>query len=534
MGVYLHTSPTGAFMSGAEHSESLRQTGLDGRSTPLIGAAMEPAHVPVADAVGSAAANRARSWRRSYRLGLMTADVAVIGLAVLLAQMGRFGLPLDVKSDWLLPAVSAVALIVVWLAALGIQQAWDVNIVGTGLEEYRRVVIATAWVCGAFASIALIFQLYPYIARGYVLIALSTGLVGLLLVRNIFRRRLGMKRLSDECSVRVLVLGRPSSVAMLASHFSRNKMSGYSIVGACIPGASDLTGGKINTASGIVPIMGDEESIRDALVSSGADALAITALDHIEHERMRMLTWELDSLGIDLIVVPGMTDVAGPRLKVRPVDNMPLFYITRPKHDRASRTQKRLIDLVCGSLGTIALLPLMILVAIAIKIDDGGPVFFRQVRVGFRGKPFKIFKFRTMLVGSDTVHDEEKAVQGQADVFCSKSADDRRITRVGQFLRRTSLDELPQLFNVIAGSMSLVGPRPLVPGEGASVEHFVERRSLIKPGMTGLWQVSGRSDVSPDERIRLDYSYVDNWSSVLDFVIMWRTVRAVLARDGAY
>jgi len=481
-------------------------------------------------------AKSAQSWKRSYRARLVAADTTVIVVATVLAQLTRFGIPSSAEGSrgWLLPAAQLLLLTVAWLGALGIQQAWDMNIVGTGSEEYRRAVIATAWVFGAIASTALIFQLYPYIARGYLLVALPTGLAGLLAVRNAFRQMLGRRRLHDECTVRVLVLGRPASVSTLARHFTRNKMSGYSIVGACVPGYSESATGGIETESGSVPVLGDELSIKDALALSEADALAVASLDHFDHERMRMLTWELDSLGIDLIVVPGMTDVAGPRLKIRPVDNLPLFYITRPKHDRASRIQKRLIDLVCGSLGLIAILPLMIFVALAIKIDDGGPVLFRQTRVGLRGKPFSIFKFRTMLVGSDKVQDQEKDSQGQLDAVFFKSANDSRITRVGQFLRRTSLDELPQIFNVIAGSMSLVGPRPLVPGEGASVENFLERRSLIKPGMTGLWQVSGRSDVSPEERIRLDYSYVDNWSSVLDFVIMWRTVRAVLKRDGAY
>lgn len=478
----------------------------------------------------------AHGWKRKYRNRLIAVDVVVIVTAVVLAQVGRFGVPEGLQPDraWVLTAVYSAVLAVAWLAALGIQQAWDLGVVGTGSEEYRRSVIATAWVFGAIASTALVFQLYPYVARGYLLIALPTGLAGLLLARNLFRRSLARRRLADKCTVNVLVLGRSRSISTLAGHLSRNKISGYTIVGACVPRSAESSAHEIETAFGSIPILGNEQSVEQALQITGADALAVTALDHLEHERMRKLTWQLDALGVDLIVVPGMTDVAGPRLKIRPVDNLPLFYITRPKHDRASRAHKRLVDVVCGSLGLLAVLPLMILVATAIKLDDGGPIFFRQVRIGFRGKPFRIVKFRTMLVGSDAVQEDEKETHGQSNLVFFKAANDSRVTRVGSFLRRTSLDELPQLFNVIAGSMSLVGPRPLVPGEGASVEDFLERRSLIKPGMTGLWQVSGRSDVSHEERIRLDYSYVDNWSWVQDFVIMWRTVQAVLKRNGAY
>ncbi len=172
----------------------------------------------------------------------------------------------------------------------------------------------------------------------------------------------------------------------------------------------------------------------------------------------------------------------------------------------------------------------MLAAAIAIKLDDGGPIFFRQERVGYRGNPFRIFKFRTMVVDSEQRKESEQAAHGQSNVIFYKSANDSRVTPVGRFLRKTSIDEIPQIFNVLSGAMSLVGPRPLVPGEGESVEYFVERRSLVKPGMTGLWQVCGRSDVSAEERIRLDHSYVDNWSFVQDLVIMWRTVRAVLKR----
>jgi lipopolysaccharide/colanic/teichoic acid biosynthesis glycosyltransferase len=170
----------------------------------------------------------------------------------------------------------------------------------------------------------------------------------------------------------------------------------------------------------------------------------------------------------------------------------------------------------------------------AIKLDDGGPVFFRQDRVGHLGKRFRVFKLRTMSVDAEARKEAEQATTTNSGAVFFKSATDSRITRVGRFLRATSVDELPQLFNVLGGSMSLVGPRPLVPGEGDSIEHFVEHRGLVKPGMTGLWQISGRSSVSDEDRIRLDHSYVDNWSCVDDMLIVWRTVRVVLKRQGAY
>jgi lipopolysaccharide/colanic/teichoic acid biosynthesis glycosyltransferase len=231
-----------------------------------------------------------------------------------------------------------------------------------------------------------------------------------------------------------------------------------------------------------------------------------------------------------------MTDIAGPRLKVRPIDNVPLFHIARPEHDSGpSRYGKRLFDLAFASIALVLLIPVFITVAIAIKLDDAGPVFFRQERPGLHGWPFRILKFRTMSIDPEaSKHVDRPPVEPLEEIFFCKSESDSRVTRVGRILRKTSLDEIPQLFNVLAGAMSIVGPRPLIPGEGLSVEYYMERRALVKPGITGLWQVSGRSAVSAEERIRLDHSYVDNWSLLGDMVIVLRTVRAVLKGRGAY
>jgi exopolysaccharide biosynthesis polyprenyl glycosylphosphotransferase len=279
--------------------------------------------------------------------------------------------------------------------------------------------------------------------------------------------------------------------------------------------------------------LGNGESVESALRLTSADALAVAAVEHLGHARMKKLVWRLEALGIDLIVVPGVTDIAGTRLQMRPIDNLPLFHIAPPRQDGPSAVAKRVLDLVLGAAALFAALPILLIAAAAIKLDDSGPVMFRQDRVGLHGKRFRIFKFRTMVVDAEARKDAEKAATDDASIFY-KSACDSRITRVGRFLRASSIDELPQLFNVLGGAMSMVGPRPLVPGEGASVDDFLERRGLVKPGITGMWQISGRSDLSEEERIRLDHSYVDNWSPVLDLLIVWRTVRAVLKREGAY
>jgi exopolysaccharide biosynthesis polyprenyl glycosylphosphotransferase len=308
------------------------------------------------------------------------------------------------------------------------------------------------------------------------------------------------------------------------------------VIGACVPDHEPDAGNVLETPAGEVPILGDADSVEEALRLTGADALAVAAVERLGHDHIRRLTWRLDQLQVDLIVVPGMTDIAGPRLKVRPIDRVPLFHIARPDRDRGpSRYLKRAFDLAFASAAVVLLIPVITTIAIAIKLDDRGPVFFRQERPGLNGRMFRILKFRTMSIDPDAGPQAEPApIEPLEEIFFCKSESDSRVTRVGRLLRKTSLDEIPQLFNVLLGEMSIVGPRPLIPGEGLSVEYYMERRALVKPGITGLWQVSGRSNVSAEERIRLDHSYVDNWSLLGDMVIVLRTVRAVLNRRGAY
>ena len=477
-----------------------------------------------------------RQWQESYRTRLVLVDTLVVFGAVGLGQIGRFGFfgtPRDATTVTLsgLTATSLL-LALVWLVALSVVQSRDISLVGVGSEEYRRVVSATVGVFGVVAVVSLLLQ--SPISRGYLIIALPAGLLGLVLGRHLLRRNLIKRRNRGEFISRVVVLGSADSIDVLCTHLNRSTPAGYSVAAVCIPGFDGEMGDHINTAAGAIPILGDENSVEAALSFTGADALAVAAVELLGHENMRRLAWRLDSLGVDMIVMPGMTDVAGPRLKLRPIDNLPLFHIARPRHDGLRKHGKRLFDLAFGTLALAVALPVLLAVAIAIKIDDGGPVFFRQVRVGQHGRSFRIIKFRTMSATAERSKAQECVSADQQDKIFFKSAEDSRITHVGKFLRTSSLDEIPQILNVLEGSMSVVGPRPLVPGEGESVEHFVQRRGLVKPGMTGLWQVSGRSDVSDDERIRLDHSYIDNWSVVQDLVIVGKTARAVLRREGAY
>lgn len=475
-----------------------------------------------------------KEWKRAFRRRVRIVDALIVGGIVAFAQYVTLHVLSPDVTERVSPlrlTVFSVILVGGWLLALEVVQSRDISLVGIGSEEYRRVAAATAWVFGTVAVAAVLVQ--EQVSRGYLAISLILGLIGLISGRHFVRNDLARRRTRGEFLTRVVVLGKPSSVHVLCDKFQRSTAAGYRVVGVCIPDFDGAVGEELITSAGILPILGDQNSVESALGFAGADALAITAVEHLGPANMKKLVWRLESRGTDCIVMPGMTDIAGPRLRMRPIDNLPLFHIAPPRQDGPSAVAKRLFDLCFGSLALIAILPVMLVVAMAIKLDDRGPVVFRQSRVGYGGNSFRIIKFRTMTVDAEDRKEAEQTVTGHTGVFY-KSAADSRITRVGRFLRATSIDELPQLFNVLGGSMSIVGPRPLVPGEGESVEHFVERRGLVKPGITGLWQISGRSDLSEEERIRLDHSYVDNWSVVLDLVIVFRTVRAVLRREGAY
>ena len=481
-----------------------------------------------------AAQAQGRQWRHTHRRRILVVDSLILVSAVSIAQIVTFLEPMANQTEhagWQRVTLFSAILVTCWLVALGLLQTREISLVGIGTEEYRRVVSATAWVFGLTAVVILVLD--AQVSRGHLVTALLFGVSGLIIGRHCVRRYLARRRMHGEFITRVLVLGKPDSVRVLCESFLRSPATGYRVVGACIPDFEGAVGEEVVTPKGVVPVLGGDRSVEAALSMSGADALAVTAVEHVGHRRMRQLAWRLQSMGTDLIVVPGVTDIAGHRLRMSPIDNLPLFHIAPPHLEGPSAVAKRLFDLVFGTLAIFAAVPLMVLAALAIKLDDRGTVMFRQVRVGYQGKPFRIFKFRTMTVDAETRMDAERASTSDSGIFY-KSACDSRMTRVGRILRATSIDELPQLFNVLSGEMSIVGPRPLVPGEGESVEDFVERRGLVKPGITGLWQISGRSDVSEEERIRLDHSYVDNWSYVQDLMIVWRTVRAVLKREGAY
>jgi exopolysaccharide biosynthesis polyprenyl glycosylphosphotransferase len=325
----------------------------------------------------------------------------------------------------------------------------------------------------------------------------------------------------------VVAVGRRRTVEDLVNELERSKYAGLQVVAACVPEEEAWE------PIGPVPWVFPTSSLHEVVVDSGASHVFLLSGAGESPRHIRRIAWSLEGTDTQLAVVPNLTDIAGGRIRPRPVAGLPLIELEQPQLSGFQAAAKRAVDFLGSAIGLLLLSPVFAAVAIAIKRDDGGPVFYRQVRVGIDGREFECFKFRSMSVDADK-HLEELLSQNEGHGVLFKLREDPRITRVGSVLRKYSIDELPQLINVVRGEMSLVGPRPPLPREVAAYHADMARRLKVRPGMTGLWQVSGRSDLTAEESERLDLYYVDNWSLMHDLVILWKTVRVVFSGSGAY
>ena len=476
-------------------------------------------------------------WRRAYATRLWFSDLFVLVWAVFGTQLLWFGwgnAQVSIREDsrlsdfsyWLFSAL----LVVVWMWALSLIDSRDHRVIGAGTTEYVRVARASFTVFGAIAILAFLLRID--VARGYLLIALPLGIAMLIAERWLWRQWLIAYRRTGEYSARVLLVGSPDSVAQIARELQRTPSAGYTVVGACTP-----TGRLADTVPGTsIPVMGQVDNIERAIEATGADTVAVTSTDDLPPYKVKQISWALEAGRQHLVLAPSIVDIAGPRIHTRQVAGLPLIHVETPKFSRGQRFLKRVIDLVASTIGVVVLSPVLIFLAITVRLTSQGPILFRQTRVGLRGEEFTMLKFRSMVVNAEDLLEQlSKQQRDSGNEVLFKMKNDPRVTPVGRIMRKFSLDELPQLFNVILGSMSLVGPRPPLPSEVAQYADHVHRRFLAKPGITGLWQVSGRSTLSWEDTVRLDLSYVENWSLFGDFVILMKTVRAAVAPgESAY
>jgi exopolysaccharide biosynthesis polyprenyl glycosylphosphotransferase len=420
----------------------------------------------------------------------------------------------------------AAVITAVWLMCVAAQRGYETRFLGTGPEEYRRVADAGILLFAVIAMFAYAFRESP--ARGFVFVAVPLTVVLSFAVRHRLRKRIYRLRLRGEGLQRVLVVGRADAAVSLIEKLDAEPHHGLVPVAACLP-ASDLTLNRI----GNVPIVGDPSRVLEAVDRSGAHVVAIVSHPDMSGQALRRLSWALEERDIELIVSPGIIEVAGPRLSIRPIAGLSLLHLERPSAKGGRMFWKRAIDATLGGAILLLVAPFLLAVAAAIRLTSKGGALFRQTRVGVDGREFTMYKFRSMVVDAEERRTELLGLSDGNDVMF-KMRKDPRVTPVGRFLRRLSIDELPQLINVVRGDMSLVGPRPPLPEEVAGYNDDASRRLKVRPGVTGLWQVSGRSDLSWEESLRLDLRYADNWSIALDVLILWRTFRAVVQGAGAY
>lgn len=471
-----------------------------------------------------------QGWDVGYRRRLFVTDTAAIVLAVLVAyflrweQFGENPVRSGFEVEYLLLTVLIGA---AWSISLALGKSRDVRVVGSGPTEYHRVFDASWRLFALLAILAFLTKFQE--ARGYLVFAFPIGVGALLVGRYFWRRWLHRMRAHGAGKSAVLAIGHREQAERLISDLNGKPGSAYRVVGVCIPTGQVVDG---ETILG-VPVLGDLRQAGVVAAQVGADTVAVSGSDAITADVVRRLGWELEPKGVDLMLTAELTDVAGPRITITPAESVSLLHVDAPRFTGPRFVFKSATDWIGAAVLAVVLLPVLTIVAIAVKVSSPGPVFYTQTRVGRNGRGFPLYKFRTMRVGADR-EVAALAEQNEGAGVLFKMRDDPRVTRVGKFLRRYSLDELPQLINVLRGDMSLVGPRPPLPSEVSAYEQKVRRRLLVKPGLTGMWQVGGRSDLSWEESVRLDVYYVENWTVFGDFLILARTTRAVLSGHGAY
>lgn len=490
-------------------------------SAPLTGnplSPMSPSDVPVTLAVPI---RRFNDWSRTYILLLAACDILVGAVAT--ALPAQF-------SNTLSPRIGLVALLavlgaIVWPVSIGLARGYVRSRVGVGSEELRAVLRAGVGVVvvGAFPAGLLGQQALLKL----VVVGVPTAVLLSTTSRFVARKALHRRQSNGHSMRHILVVGSAVAARELRERLERETYCGMKVVGVCLP-HQEL--GSIEDLG--MPVLGDLSEVAAIVKRSHCDAVAVTSDDSTRFNYLRKLAWSLEGSGVEMLVDPGLVEVAGPRMHIRPIMGAPLLHIEQPHFSGWRRVIKRSTDVILTTLGLILISPVMLTIGLSIKVQDGGPIFFRQKRVGRSGQEFWMYKFRSMVRDAEA-RKAELMVRNEGKGGLFKLSHDPRITPLGKFLRDFSLDELPQLFNVLNGTMSLVGPRPHLAHELAQMPSEASRRALVTPGLTGLWQVSGRSDLEGDDAVRLDLRYVENWTFTLDLLIMWKTAAAVLAKRGA-
>lgn len=482
--------------------------------------------------VGSAPRNQRglelrRRWERRHSKRVRATDwvivFAAVGTPALLQAL------INDMRDYPWEFLRAPLLVIpCWLLMLSLMGSRAWNVFGSGSTEYKRVAHATGFAFGIIAIVFVVFQWSGF--RIQLLVGLPLGMVLLLVGRKSWREWLVRQRSIGHYASHAIVAGTPGGVQYVIERLNQAGGHGYHVVGV----ATDVQGmTSVHVSGKDYPVVGGMNDVPAVAKELHADAVIVASQPDGDVEYLRRLSWQLEGKAAELILSNRLAEVAGPRISLQPIDGMPLIHVRIPEFEGSHLLLKRALDIGFSTAVLVAIAPILALIALAIKIDSRGPVFFCQPRVGLDGREFAVIKFRSMRVNAERELAQLLAQnEGAGPLF--KLRDDPRSTKVGRFIRKYSLDELPQFWNVLRGDMSVVGPRPPLLSEVSQYDDHVFRRFYIKPGITGLWQISGRSDLSWEESVRLDLRYVENWSMIEDLMIVWRTVRVVLRPQGAY
>ncbi|WP_425840267.1 sugar transferase [Streptomyces fractus] len=503
-----HAEPAGDPDGAVQHGELINLF-PPGRGRPVNGALRQPAS----------------DWEQRYRRIVIISDT--VATAVVVATFGGFFGVRDAANwheKWKILAFGTELLV---LAMLAVSRSWAPAVLGQGAEEFRRLgrSLFMTTVVLALGGIALTSRNIKL----WIFVAVPTIALVTMIARYLLRLWLHRERKEGRCLRPVLAAGSPATVRDLISRTRKFPHLGWRVEAVCMPDGHGLEGDHLDG----VPVVGRLKDVAGHVHRDGYRVVAVTPDPHWSPERLQRLAWNLEGSDADMVVAPVLMEVAGPRLHVDAVLGIPLLRVSMPAFTGGRRAIKEVVDRLGATVLILLFAPLMVFIGLFVLTDSRGGVFYRQRRVGKGGREFTILKFRTMVPGAHGVR-ADLAERNEGAGLLFKLRSDPRVTRVGQVLRRYSLDELPQLFNVVSGSMSLVGPRPPLPEESAAYGPDIRRRLLVKPGLTGLWQISGRSDLPWDEAVRLDLRYVEDWSLALDSVILWKTLRAVLHGQGAY
>jgi exopolysaccharide biosynthesis polyprenyl glycosylphosphotransferase len=466
------------------------------------------------------------TWVPRYQRTLAGLDFTAVLVATLIAYVARFGAG---ANAWETAFYSSMILVLplLWVLVTVFGRGYESRYLGVGSEEFQRVAVIGLFMLALISTVS--YGLRLEVARGFVLVAVPLSTILVQLGRYAARKWLHTQREHGRFQQKVIAVGHLGSVQHLVERMRGAQYHGMDVVAACVPsGRNDPALESLG-----VPVVGDFNSVASAVRRLDADVVAVLPSPELGGAALRRLGWALEDTRADLLVAPSVVEVVGPRIAIRPVCGLPLLHVERPEIRGVRQIAKSIFDRSSAVAAILLLSPLLLGVALAIKATSRGPVFFRQERIGRSGQPFTMWKFRSMVINADElVAKLAESNDGKGVLFKMKR--DPRVTRVGAFIRRYSIDELPQLFNVVIGDMSLVGPRPPLRREVEQYSHDVRRRLMVKPGLTGLWQINGRSDLDWDEAVRLDLRYVENWSFAFDLMIIWKTLGAVLASRGAY